>query len=421
VIAVGAIALAAIAAAGADGQAAPRAPEVVAELRVHGNHITPDDEVIRIAGVTIGAPFGPATIEEVRGRLRASGRFDSVDVLKRYASIEDPSRIVVVMIVNEGPVRIELPQTPGEPPTIVRRRGVRNLMFLPILDFEDGYGVTYGARVAHAGLAGERSRVSFPLTWGGHKRAGIEFDRTFAAGPLSRVQVGSAIERRRNPAFDEDDDRRRLWIRAERGAGPVRGGVTVGWQRVSFADDRDDIRSIRVDAAFDTRLDPVLPRNAVFASAGAERLFFDGRPSIDRLRLDGRGYLGLFGQQVLVVRAVREDVSAPVPRYLRSLLGGWSSLRGFKAGAFTGDTVVSGSVELRIPLNSPLQAAKIGVSAFADFGAAYDKGQRLADQTMRRGIGGSGWLTFAAFRMSFSVAHGRGSGTRVNFGGGLTF
>jgi hypothetical protein len=61
------------------------------------------------------------------------------------------------------------------------------------------------------------------------------------------------------------------------------------------------------------------------------------------------------------------------------------------------------------------------VSAFVDAGTAYDKGQRLADQTARTGIGGSAWMTIAAFRMSFSVAHGRRSGTRVNFGGGLTF
>lgn len=402
------------------GQAVQTA-EVIAELRVHGNHITPDEDVIRIAGVAIGAPFTATTIEDVRARLRAAGLFDSIEVLKRFASIDDPSRIVIVMIVNEGPVRIDVPDAPGEQPRIVRRRGLRNFMFLPIIDVEDGYGITFGARVARAGLVGERSRVSFPLTWGGHKRAGIELDRTFLSGPIGRFQLGTAIERRRNPAYDEQDDRRRLWVRGERGTGPIRAGGAVGWQRVSFGDDRDDIRSVTIDAAVDTRLNPVLPRNAVYASAAVERLFFDGGRTIDRVRLDGRGYLGLFGQQVLVLRAVRQDVSEPVPRYLRSLLGGWSSLRGFRAGAFTGDTLVAGSLELRIPLNSPLDAGTLGVSAFVDTGAAYDKGQRLADQPLRTGIGGSAWVAIAAFRMSFSVAHGRGSGTRVNFGGGLTF
>jgi outer membrane protein assembly factor BamA len=395
--------------------------ETIAEIRVHGNHITSDEDVITLAGVVVGAPFGATTIEDVRARLRAAGRFDSVEVLKRFASIDDPSRIVLVIIVNEGPLRIDRPDIEGEAPRVVRRRGLRNLMFMPIVDAEDGYGVTFGARVAYAGLLGERSRLSFPLTWGGLKRAGIELDRTFTSGPLSRIEVGGAVQRRRNPAFDEDDDRKRVWARAERAMGPLRAGGTLGWQRVAFADIRDDVRSVTIDAAFDTRLDPVLPRDAVYAGASWERVFFDGRDSIDRTRLDGRAYVGLFGQTVLVIRAVREDASAPVPPYLRSLLGGWSSLRGFKAGSITGDTLVAGSVEFRVPLNSPLRVAKLGVSAFVDTGAAYDKGKHFRDQPLETGIGGSAWVTVAAFKMSFSVARGLGSGTRVNFGGGLTF
>ena len=58
---------------------------------------------------------------------------------------------------------------------------------------------------------------------------------------------------------------------------------------------------------------------------------------------------------------------------------------------------------------------------FVDTGTAYDKGAKYRDQTLSTGIGGSVWMTVTGFRMSLAVAHGRGSGTRVNFGGGLTF
>ena len=37
-------------------------------------------------------------------RLLATKRFQHVDVLKRYASITDPTRIVVLIRVDEGPV-----------------------------------------------------------------------------------------------------------------------------------------------------------------------------------------------------------------------------------------------------------------------------------------------------------------------------
>jgi outer membrane protein assembly factor BamA len=395
--------------------------EVITEVLVHGNHVSTDEEVIKLSGVSIGAPFGPTTIADVTAQLKAAGKFEDVSVMKRLGSIEDPSRIVVVIVVNEGPVKIEVPKLPQDPARVVKRRGPGNLMYMPILDAEDGYGVTYGARVAYPGVIGERSRLSFPLTWGGLKRAGVELDRSFVSGPLSRMEVGGVIQRRTNPAFEEDDDRKRVWARGERAVGPVRAGTTLGWQRVSFADLEDDMTTFGADVALDTRLDPVLPRNAVFASASWERVGVESGAPIYRTRLDARGYVGVFRQYVVVLRAVREDANRAQPPYLKSLLGGWSSLRGFKAGSFTGDTMVTGSIELRIPLTTPLSVGKLGVSIFADTGTAYEKGQRYKDQSLKTGIGGSVWLTAAAFRMGLSVAHGRGADTRVNFGAGLTF
>ena len=82
---------------------------------------------------------------------------------------------------------------------------------------------------------------------------------------------------------------------------------------------------------------------------------------------------------------------------------------------------MAGSLELRVPLTSPLSVGKLGVSAFVDSGTAYDKGQRFDDQTLRTGIGGAVWMTLGPLRFGLSVAHGRGATTRVNFGGGLSF
>jgi outer membrane protein assembly factor BamA len=152
-----------------------------------------------------------------------------------------------------------------------------------------------------------------------------------------------------------------------------------------------------------------------------ERVFLENRDAVNRTKLDGRVYVGLFRQYVLVVRAVRQQADAPLPPYLKYLLGGWSSLRGFEAGSFFGDTVAHGSIEIRVPLNATISVAKLGVNVFADFGKAYDRGQRFDDVPLERGYGGGVFITLAAFRLSLAVAHGVGSGTRVNFGGGLTF
>jgi len=405
-------------------QAVPSQPaEVIAEIQVHGNHVTPDADIIALAGIAIGAPVTPDSVAQVRARLKASGKFDEVEVLKRFASISDPTQITLVIIVDEGPVRIEFERAPdGEEVAVIRRRsGFRNLMFLPILDGEDGYGLTYGVVASLAGVAGPRSRLSFPLSWGGTRRAGVEVEKNFASGPVTRVELGAAVQRRTNPAFDEDDDRRRVWGRAERTLGHVRIGGTATWERVTFGPLEDDLKTIGADVTLDTRIDPAYPRNAIWATATWERVGFERGGSLHRTRLDGRGYLGLVGQTVLVVRGLREGANGPQPAYMRPLLGGWSNLRGFEAGAFVGDIVVAGSAELLIPITSPLSVARLGVSAFVDTGVAYDYGQRLKDQVNQTGVGGSVWLTATVFRLSLSVAHGRRAGTRVNVGGGFTF
>ena len=390
------------------------AVETISAIQIQGNTATSDDEVRRLAGVSVGMPLEAATLEEVAGRLRSSRRFESVEVRKRFASIADPSQIALVIIVDEGPVRIEMTGNSAQPTRVVRSRRT-NLMFLPLLDREDGYGFTYGARLAVAEPIGAQSRVAFPLTWGGTKQAGAELDKSFAQGPLHRVVGGGAVSRRTNPFYEEDDDRARVWVRGERAlVRSLRVGATAGVQRVSFVEARDTFAHAGADAVLDTRLDPFLPRNAVYARAAWDRFNLPGG-AVARGELEGRGYIGLHGQNVLALRALRSDASAALPPYLQPLLGGMANLRGFRAGHAAGDTLVAMSAELFAPLTSPLETAKIGLSVFADAGTVYPDGQRFADQRLLEGYGGSVWLTAAIVHLNLAVAHGRGASTRAHF------
>jgi Omp85 superfamily domain len=328
---------------------------------------------------------------------------------------------VLVVILDEGPVKIDSSAGPGSPARVVRNRRF-HLMFLPILKFEDGYGVSYGARFARASPLGRRSQLSFPLTWGGDKRAAVELDKDFTRGPVSRVDAGVSVSRRRNPFFEQNDDRQRIWFTAERDlAWSLRASATAGWQHVAFLDrpaGNAAFVQTGADLVFDTRLDPMLARNAVYARAGWDRTTFPGLPgsAVNQTSLDARGYIGLLGQSVLVVRALREDADRSLPPYLKSMLGGLSNLRGFRAGTAIGDTLVASSLELRVPLSSPLHISKVGVSAFVDVAKAYDKGQRFSDQKFERGIGGGVWFSAAFLRMTVAVAHGIGGSTRVHVG-----
>ena len=400
--------------------AAQRA-EVITDIRVQGNVLTTDDEMRRLTGVEIGATFTADLPDKVADRLRATHKFERVEVLKRFGSIADASQIVLVVIVDEGPVKIEGFGEANEPPRVVKRRGFGTLWF-PLLDFEDGYGFSYGVQLAKTKVAGENSRLSFPLTWGGTRQAGAELEKTFKSGPLTRVETGANVVGRTNPFFEEDDNREGLWVRAERAFGtPLRVGATAGWQHVSFMNATDRFTQAEADVTFDTRLDPMLARNAVYARAAIEHFDFQHAAAATRTDLDARGYIGLFGQNILVLRAQRQDSDVPLPPYLQPMLGGMANLRGFRAGSAIGDTLVAGSAEIRAPLTSPLSIGKAGVSAFVDIGTIYDKGQRLSDQTFSKGIGGGVWFAVTAFRLNLVVAHGIGAGTRVHFGTTLSF
>ena len=319
-----------------------QASETVTAIRVQGNTATPDADVIRMAGVRIGAPVAPGIEDEVATRLRATKQFQRVEVRKRFASIDDPSQIVLVIVVDEGPVSVQLTGDPDRPTRVVKTHRP-NLLVLPIVTAEDGYGVTYGARLAVPNPVGPRSQLSFPLTWGGTRRAAIEADKTLETGPITHLQAGASLTRLTHPFFRRPEDRRRVWIRSERDlTRSVRIGATGGWQHVSFLDRVDSFAHAGADVVLDTRADPMLARNAVFARAAIDRFRFGSRDGTTRSNVEARAYVGLIGQVVLIAGAARQDASSPLPDYLRGLLGGMTNVRGFAAGTAIGDTLVTG-------------------------------------------------------------------------------
>jgi outer membrane protein assembly factor BamA len=394
--------------------------EQIAGIRVQGNTLTPDADVIRIAGIEPGAPVAPDTLDVVAARLRASKRFEHVEVVKRYASIADPSRILLVIIVDEGRVRIR-PAEDGRPAQAVRRRGPP-LMFLPILGSAEGYGFTYGALVSIPNVAGAGTRVSFPLTWGGERRAGIEFEKRADSLRMTRVVVGGAFSRRENTAFDAIDTREQAWVRGERElARPLRVGAWTGFDAVSFAGTDNQVWRTGTDVQLDTRIDPMLSRGAVYVRGALERLSVRDGTAAVRTLLDASGYFAGPGPSTVVLRVYRDGASQPVPPYLKVLLGRDLTLRGYRAATSAGDSTAAGTIELRVPLTSPLSIGKIGVRAFVDAATVYDAGESLRRQHFERGIGGGVWFAATVVRVFVDVAHGAAGSTRVQVTSGVGF
>jgi outer membrane protein assembly factor BamA len=391
--------------------------EVVAEVRIHGNYATPDAAVLAIAGLAIGQPLAAGQTDAIAERLRRSGKFESVEVRKRYRSLEATEQVVVIIIVQEHP-GVEIG---GVMPGPMKRLGNAS-MVLPILDYVDGYGFTAGGRFSFVNVLGKGGHVILPMTFGSTRQVTAELDKTFAGGAVRRLRAGGSVVSRENPGYDIRDRRNEIWIDAMRPiAGVLSVGASAGWSDVHFGETTDQLTTYGARVVLDTRQNPAFPRDAIYASAGWIALDPKSGPGINRYRLEARGYLDFIKSSVIAVRALSETVDAPLPAYERAMVGGFSSLRGFRAGSFVGDNIAAGSIELRVPLNSPMGFGQTGLKIFGDAASAYDHGSTLKQSTFHYGWGGGWYLRAPLVQLDLDVAYGIDSGARVHVLAGLKF
>ena len=403
--------------------------EVVAELRVHGNHSTPDADVLRLAGVALGDRVEPDTLNRIAARLRASGRFESVEVRKRYTSLVRREAVALILLVRERPGASDAVRG-----VVGRALGLlaRRTMFLPILDYAEGHGYSYGARFRLVDVLGARSSASVPLTWGGTRQAGLALEKRFETGVLHTLRGGVAATRQENQHYREDDRRLSVWAGADRRlAGPLRVSARAGWSDVGFGTIAETAATYRVGVEVDTRRNAGFPRDAVMAHAGWQWLDRTGGAGVvTQPQADVRGFVGLSGQTVLGLRVLYQGASGPLPAYAQPLLGGHASARGHRFGHRAGDRLAAASAELRIPVSSPLSRllsfgsagfGTAGVRVFFDTGAVFDAGEDLYRTRFSQGAGVGVFLNAAFVNLQLDVAHDLDGGVRLHFGTGVSF
>jgi outer membrane protein insertion porin family len=260
------------------------------------------------------------------------------------------------------------------------------------------------------------------VTWGGTKRAAIELDKNLSGGPIDRIEGGASVSSVTNPFYSLDDERWQAWMGVRRHlSSAVSVGARGGYAGITFGDLDDRLATYGADVTLDTRTDPVFPRDAVFASVAWDGLDPRETTFVNRLRLDARGYIGLVGQSVLSVRWQYGLSSASAPPYEKFLLGGASTLRGYRAGSFAGDYLMAATAEVRIPLTSPLGVSRVGLNFFGDIGSAYDRGTHLSDTRFRVGGGAGFFIVASIFKLNFDVGFREGGAARLHFSTGFQF
>ena len=403
----------------AAAQTAPSpAAETVVDLRVHGNHSTPDTEVLALAGVALGDVVTPDLIDAVTDRLEASGRFATVEVRKRYRSLTATDRVALVIVVRERPA------------ASVRNRVLRALtrlarqtMFLPVMRYEEGYGLTYGARFSLLDVAGERSRLSVPATWGGERRAAIELDAPLPGPIVDRLVASGSRGRRRHPALGLVDDRTGVRVGVDRSLPRgFRLHAALARDEVRFGGAVDRLTRTEAGVAYRSAVASGFPRNEAAVAASFERIASAGRgTSIVRPRLDAKAFVGVTGQSVVAARLLYEGASGRLPLYEQPLLGGGATVRGWPVGARMGDQLLAASLEWRLPMPSPLSSGSAGLRSFYDRATVWDAGRPMRGAEFLDGAGVGLFLAAPLFQVHVDVAHDLVGSVRVHAGAGVRF
>jgi outer membrane protein assembly factor BamA len=296
------------------------APSRLVVVRVHGNHTVPDEEVLTLAGLSVGQPFTPEDRAAIEKCLLESGKFASVEVRVRYRGLRESADVALVLLVREKP-------------TLESR-----FLAGPIFDLTDEYGLTLGGRLAFVDVGVEGGRIAFPLSWGGKRQLGAE--GTLPLGRNGSARFALSRYREVHPHYDTADNR---WTagggyRIERGLLGI--DVSGKWSDVEFGTIDERFAELGGRASLDSRRDPTIPGDAFYVSFDWRRLFFlaaSDRPAVDQSIVDLRGYKRLFGQVLLASQAYWAVADGTLPPYEQPFLGGGRTLRGHAPGEYAGD------------------------------------------------------------------------------------
>jgi outer membrane protein assembly factor BamA len=382
----------------------------IESIRIHGNHTIPDDEVLRIASISPGEAFSDSTAAAVKTRLMRSKRFESAEVRVRYRSLDESNDVSLILLVRE------------------RRRLARQWMIGPIFELSDEYGLTLGAKFAFVDVLREGGHISFPGSWGGERRIGVEADFPIAESDRGKVKnrISLRLDRNRteNPHFDTPDNRLELGAGVDSRFRSLSFGFHAGWTDVTFAELDERFWTTKTSVAFDTRVDATIPGDAVYLGFDWRRYFYQAesqQPSVNRYAVDLRGYKRLIGQLLIATQFYYSPADGPLPPYEKPFLGGGRTLRGHKAGQYIGDNITLASAELRLPLTSPLAFYRAGIHFFFDSGTVYDYGQKLSKAKFYQGVGLGGFFRVAVIGVRFDVGFDLEGSTRFHIGSGFRF
>ncbi|HUG41673.1 MAG TPA: hypothetical protein VMM12_14385 [Longimicrobiales bacterium] len=146
----------------------------------------------------------------------------------------------------------------------------------------------------------------------------------------------------------------------------------------------------------------------------------DAPGAFGRSAAEARGYLGLWGGGPLVaVRGGALQAWGPFPVHDAAMIGGRTSLRGYRWQRFAGDAALYGSAELRVPLFRAelITKGRLGVLGLSDAGRVYLDGDSPGGWHTAYGAG----LWFSTLGQAVNLTWARGEEDRLYLTLGMPF
>ena len=283
----------------------------------------------------------------------------------------------------------------------------------------------HSVRILYAPAEGDRAAVEYEAT---HRRTSspIRIDVLARASSIAATRFhgfGNTtpdLPAERAVAWGRELDLHLAWVFPFAREVTFRAGPLVRYAdreppRGSPAAEVAETGSWRAGAAasieVDTRDDAVFPRRGFRVTAASEgALALDGGDAVGRVA--GRGSLFLsLGSPVLVLRAGGERALGDFPFHQAAYVGGSRTVRGYEHQRFAGDAALHGTAEARIPVlpANVILRGRLGVSAFADAGRVYHRGESAGSWHVGTGAG----IWFATPLAAVSLHYVRGDGRSV--------
>lgn len=230
------------------------AQETVDVVKVHGIVEISEEEIISIAGVKPGDVLTSDLLDKIRSNLLSTGKFSSVEVLKRYRSLTDSSKVSVIILVEE------------------KQSFFNRFMYLPVVGFTDGK-LLYGGVVGSTDLLGFGEHISAPVIMEGSDINTIGLTTFFDSENLlfNRITFSAMKTSTENMHFEIDDERIFVNANIAKRVGPLFISLNGGYEEVKFAELEDKYYTVGGLAVFDTRRDVLLPSDAVYAGFNWQR------------------------------------------------------------------------------------------------------------------------------------------------------